>query len=173
MNIPFGKKIVCITGSNWTGRKNAPRRLLVKDGFMRPTWFTTGRRFHDPDYNVISETQFHLRNAEKRVVAYFRYSRSYIGILQKDFEIALKNSERGVLIVGPPEIAEQIAAAIPKAMIFSLKSSGMKLSSHLIKAKQRGQLQRIDVNVSMPGAWTNVYARMSEKLGFPEKSKPF
>ena len=173
MHIPPGKKLVCITGTNWTGRRNAPRRLLVRDGFERPTWFTTERRYHDADFRYLSETEFHLKNAASEVHAYFEYSGSYMGILIEEIEAALEKSERGALIVGPPEIAEQTAEAVPNCIVFALKAREMKLSQRLEKARRQGQLHRIDVDISNPGAWSKVYALISEKLGIDGTSDPF
>lgn len=173
MQIPSGKKIVCITGTNWTGHRKAPRRLLVRDGFRRPVWFTTDRRYHDAEFRYVSETDFHHRNARKEVHASFHYRGSYMGIFSEEVEIALDASDRGVLIVGPQEIAEQTAEAIPGAIIFALKAREMALSPHLEEAGRRGQLHRIDVDVANPSAWTSVYATISDKLGIPQRSDPF
>ena len=74
MHIPSNKKVVCITGSVWTGSRVAPRRMLVKDGFLRPTWFTTGRPLTDAEYRHVSVAQFHLTNAEKNVLAHIEYA---------------------------------------------------------------------------------------------------
>ena len=156
MQIPHDKKLVCLTGTNWSGHRDAPRRLLVKDGFQRPTWFTTGRRFNDARYEIISETEFHLHNAGNRVLAHIHYSGSYLGILKEEIELALDNSERGVLIVCPQEIAEQTAEAVPSTIVFTLKSREMQLSPHLERAQQRGQLHRVDVDDSIPAPWSDV-----------------
>lgn len=159
------KKIVCVTGSVWTGSRSAPRRLLVKDGFVRPTWFTTSRPISDALYRQISATRFHLARAQKNVVAHFRYRGGFIGIMRDDFDVAMERSQRGVLVVGPPEIAAQLAARFPSAQVFSLKGPPMSLSEHLAAAEQSGQLHRIDVDVLAPGAWTDVHTRMAEIIG--------
>ena len=173
MNIPSTKKVVCITGSVWTGSRSAPRRMLIKDGFLRPSWFTTDRRLTDADYGHISETEFHLANAEQRVLAYIEYAGSFIGVMREDFESAAATAERGVLIVGPPEIAAQFAAVVPQIIVFALKDVEMQLSKHLEEAKRAGQLHRIDVDVLAPGAWTEVYRSMMAVMGLPVRGIPF
>jgi hypothetical protein len=173
MHIPDDKKVVCITGSVWTGSRSAPRRLLVKDGFRRPTWFTTGRPLTDADYNAVSETRFHMANAETRVLAHIEYGGDFIGVMRDDFETAVNAAEQGVLVVGPPEIASQLAVAIPRAIVFSLKDADMDLSEHLDPIRRSGQLHRVDVDVLQPGAWTEVYRSMIEVIGLPANPAPF
>ncbi len=165
MQIPSDKKLVCVTGSVWTGSRSAPRRMLVKDGFRRPNWFTTGRPLTDAHYRQISSTQFHLARARKKVVAHLAYRGSHIGVMRDDFETAMAAAKQGVLIVGPPEIAAQVAAVSPRALVFSLKDRGMDLSEHLAQAQDNGQLHRIDVDVLAPGAWTEVHNIMAEIIG--------
>jgi len=167
MQTPIKKKIVCITGSVWTGSRSAPRRMLVKDGFLRPTWFTTGRPLTDAQYRQISATQFHLARAKKNVIAYIKYRGSFIGVMRNDFEAAMAAARQGVLVVGPPEIAAQLAAGIPEAKVFSLKGRGMDLSVHLDAAQRSGQLHRVDVDVLAPGAWDEVHNSMAEVIGLP------
>jgi len=167
MQIPANKKVVCVTGSVWTGSRSAPRRLLVKDGFRRPTWFTTGRPMTDAQYRQISATQFHIARAKKNVVAHIAYRGSFIGVMRDDFETAIAAAREGILIVGPPEIAAQLAAAIPQAKVFSLKDEGMDLSERLDAARQAGQLHRIDVDVLAPGSWAEVHRTMAEIIGIP------
>lgn len=41
----------------------------------------------------------------------------------------------GVLVVGPPEVAAQVAAVIPRTIIFSIKDADMELSNQLNHAK--------------------------------------
>ena len=164
------KKVVCITGSVWTGSRSAPRRLLVKDGFVRPTWFTTGRPMTDAHYRQISGTRFHLARAKKNVLAHIHYRSNFIGVMRDDFDAAMDKAVQGVLVVGPPEIAAQVAARIPLAQVFSLKGPQMELSKHLQAAEQSGQLHRIDVDVLAPGAWTDVHTSMAEIIGLPLKS---
>ena len=96
MHIPSNKKVVCITGSVWTGSRVAPRRMLVKDGFLRPTWFTTGRPLTDAEYRHVSVAQFHLTNAEKNVLAHIEYAGGVVGVMREDFESAMVNAEKGV-----------------------------------------------------------------------------
>ena len=167
MQIPGNKKLICVTGSVWTGSRSAPRRLLIRDGFVRPSWFTTGRPMTDAHYRQISSTQFHLARARKKVLAHIHYRGSDIGIMRNDFEAAMSKAARGVLVVGPPEIVAQMAGRFPQAHVFSLKGPGMELSEHLAAAERSGQLHRIDVDVLAPGAWTDVHTAMAEVLGLP------
>ena len=76
-------------------------------------------------------------------------------------------AKQGVLVVGPPEIAAQLAAKIPATVVFSLKDRGMDLSAHLDETQRRGQLHRVDVDVLAPGVWTEVHNRMAEVIGLP------
>ncbi|MEW8419008.1 MAG: hypothetical protein AB2690_17345, partial [Candidatus Thiodiazotropha endolucinida] len=87
------------------------------------------------------------------------------GIMQEDFNAAMEASKQGVLIVGPPEIAAQVAGKISEAVIFSLKDKQMDVSTCLDQAIQSGQLHRINVNVLEPGAWTKVYRSIMETMG--------
>jgi len=169
MNIPGNKKVVFITGSVWTGSRSAPRNMLVKDGFIRPTWFTTARRITDAHYRVISETGFHLAQAEDKLLAHIEYGGGFMGITKDDFESCLAAAENGTLVVGPPEMAAQVAARIPQTTIFAFKDILMELSDYLEEADQKGQLQRIDIDVLKPGAWSGVYEVMRESLGLPDK----
>jgi len=169
MEVPGSKKVVCVTGSVWTGSRSAPRRLLVKDGFVRPTWFTTGRPMTDAQYRQVSNTYFHLARARKKVLAHIDYRGSFIGVMRDDFETAMNQAALGVLVVGPPEIAAQVAGAYPQAIVFSLKDVGMDLSQHLDDAQRSGQLHRVDVDVLAPGAWTEVHVAMADVIGVPVK----
>jgi len=169
MQTPESKQVVCVTGTVWTGSRSAPRRLLVRDGFVRPSWFTTGRPLTDAQYRQISGTQFHLARARKNVLAHIQYRGSFIGVMQDDFDAAMLKARLGVLVVGPPEIAAQVAAGFPKAHVFSIKAAGMDLSDELDPVERTGQLHRIDVDVLAPGAWTDVHAAMAEILGLPHK----
>ena len=173
MHIPSDKKVVCITGSVWTGSRIAPRRMLVKDGFLRPTWFTTARPLTDAEYRYASVAEFHLANAEKNVLAHIEYGGGFVGVMREDFESAMVNAEKGVLVVGPPEIAAQLAATIPQAIIFSFKSAGMELSEYSDAAHRAGQLHRIDVDVLEPGGWITAYRSMMDIIGFPVRDHPF
>ncbi|RLW55271.1 MAG: hypothetical protein B6D70_12925 [gamma proteobacterium symbiont of Stewartia floridana] len=85
--------------------------------------------------------------------------------MQEDFNAALEASKQGVLIVGPPEIAAQIAEKIRETVVFTLKEKQMDVSTYLDQAIQSGQLHRIDVNALEPGAWTNVYRSILETMG--------
>jgi len=166
MIIPGNKQVVCITGNVWTGSRNAPRKLLVKDGYQRPTWFTTGRRVTDAEYVYVSNTDFHLSVASERVLAHMEFGGATVGILKLELEKILEASPRGALVVGPQEIAARVADAIPQAIVFSLKDEMMELSPHLDDADKRGQVHRVDVDVLEPGAWSEVHIYMADKLGF-------
>ncbi len=165
MNILGNKKVVVITGSVWTGSRSAPRKMLVKDGVNRPAWFTTARGINDAHYNLISEAEYHLSKYEGQLFAHIEYGGNFIGIMQDDFEACLAASKNGVLVVGPPEIAAQVATHIPQATIFVFKDMLMELSDHLKEADQRGQIRRIDVDVLKPGAWSGTYKIIQNKLG--------
>jgi hypothetical protein len=147
--------------------------MLVKDGFQRPTWVTTGRPLTDATYNRISSTQFHLARAEDNVLAHIEYGGNSIGVLVKDFETALADAEQGVLVVGPPEIAAQVLVKVPKTLIFALKEAETDLSEHLDDASRTGQLHRIDIDVLEPGVWTDVYSVMMTTIGLPVRKNPF
>ena len=164
LKIPEDKRIICITGSVWTGSRRAPRHLLVKEGYVRPKWFTTAYRITDAEYRYISETDFHLARAEDGVFVHITHGGDFVGIMKQAFETALAASRRGVLVVGPQELAAQVAAAIPRALVFTLKETPMQLSPHLTGAEQRGQLHRLDVDVLAPGAWAEVHRSMVEIL---------
>jgi len=161
------KKTVCITGSVWSGRRSAPRHMLVKDGFKRPLWFTTDRPVNDAQYRRISTSKFHLANSLGEVLVSTHYGSSFVGVMREDYEEALAAAERGVLIVGPPEIAAALAEALPQSIIFALKDAQMDLSEHLEQTKEQGRLHRIDVDVLAPGAWTEVHRMMLETIENP------
>ena len=165
MNIPGNKRVVCITGSVWTGSRSAPRYMLVKDGFLRPTWFTTDRKVSDASYTSISINAFHSASANKEILAHFEYGGSRVGIMRQAFTSAMEDAEKGVLVVGPQEMAAQLAVSIPKTIVFALKDLSMDLSPHLEEANSKGQLHRIDVDVFEPGAWTDVHTKMLNILG--------
>lgn len=161
------KKVICVTGNVWTGSRSAPRRLLVRDGFVRPTWFTTGRPMTDAHYRQISETRFHLARARKNVLAHIRYRGSHIGVMRDDFDAAMERSVQGVLVVGPPEVATQVAAQFPLAQVFTLRGPQMEPSDDLQAVERSGQLHRIEVDVLAPGAWTDVHTSMAKIIGLP------
>ena len=169
MQIPGNKKVVSITGSVWTHKRNAPRHMLIDDGFLRPTWFTTRRALTDADYRRISTAEFHAACAANQVLAHLEYYSSFIGVLEKDFEATMAAAGQGVLIVGPPEIAAQLVVKIPQAIVFSFKDPQMELSEHLDSANRAGQVHRIDIDVLEPGAWAEVYVRMMEIIGLPPR----
>ncbi|MCP3871079.1 MAG: hypothetical protein GY703_23865 [Gammaproteobacteria bacterium] len=165
MKIPTDKKIVCITGSVWTGSRRAPRHMLVKDGFVRPVWFTTAHRINDAKYQHISETEFHIAKADGKLLAYIEYGGNFVGIANEALEAALSASQVGSLIVGPQDLVAGVAAKISSAIIFTLKDASMDLSPHLEDTERRGQLHRLDVDALAPGAWGDVYQEMSRVLG--------
>lgn len=167
MNIPPTKKIVCITGTVWTGSRNAPRRMLVREGLLRPIWFTTGRPVNDAQYEVIPTADYLLARAHSDVLAQMKHGGDFVGILKRDFEDAAMGAQVGVLVVGFPAIVAQIAKAFPQAVVFALKESSMELSDHLGEAARSGQLHRLDVNVLEPGAWSDVHQRILHTLGLP------
>jgi guanylate kinase len=173
MEIPINKQLVCITGSVWTGSRSAPRRLLVKNGFQRPIWFTTHGRINEAGYRYLSETEFHLQNAEGKILAYIEYGGDYIGILKQALESALRESQQGALVVGPQEIAAQIAHALHRTVVFTLKEKGMTLSAKLKEVQNQGRLHRIDVDALQPGAWTEAYRLICGKLGLETQNNPF
>jgi hypothetical protein len=172
MHTPTNKKVICITGSVWTGSRSAPRRMLVQDGFLRPVWFTTGRPLSDARYRQISQTQFRIARSKRKVLAHVGYRGSFMGVMQDDFDAAMAAARQGVLVVGPPEIAAQLAASVPGATVFSLKDAGMDLSRHLEDARQSGQYHRIEVDVLAPGAWSEAHRHMLEILGLSPAGRP-
>jgi guanylate kinase len=138
--------------------------MLVKEGYVRPEWFTTEYRITDAEYRYISEADFHLARANDEVLAHIDHGGNFVGFMKQSFETALAESRRGVLVVGPQELVAQVARAIPRTLIFALKETQMQLSPHLARAEQRGQLHRLDVDVLVPGAWSDVHRTMVEVL---------
>ena len=167
MNIPPSKKVVCITGTVWTGGRSAPRRMLIRDGFLRPIWFTTGRAISDAEFHSMSPAAFHLARSKSEVLVHIEHGGDFVGILKQDFEDAIVGARTGVLVAGPPEIAAQIAKAIPQTVIFVLKDADMELSSHLGKASRSGQMHRLDLNMLEPGVWDSLHKQMLTVLGLP------
>ena len=165
VKIPEDKRITCITGSVWTGSRRAPRHILVKEGYVRPVWFTTEYRITDAEYRYMSETGFHLARANDEVFVHITHGGNFVGIMKEALETALAASRRGVLVVGPQELVAQVAAAIPHALVFTLKETPMQLSPHLTVAEKRGQLHRLDVDVLAPGAWATACRSMLKVLG--------
>ena len=119
----------------------------------------------DAQYRQVSNTQFHLARAKKNVLAFVRYRGGFIGIMHDDFDAAMNRSSQGVLIVGPSEIAAQVAVTFPSARVFALKGPRMGMPDHLEAAERSGQLHLIEVDVLATGAWTNVHASMMEIIG--------
>ncbi len=162
---PPNKKIVCITGNVWIGSHTAPRKRLIKAGFIRPSWFTTDRVITDAHYQNISTGRYHMAAAEDDVLVYVKYGGGYVGIMKQEFNRALQESQQGVLVVGPPEIAAQIANLVTKAVIFSLKCAATQISKHLDSANSAHQLHRIDIDSDQIGAWDKAYDEIEEVLG--------
>jgi guanylate kinase len=160
------KKIVCITGSLWTHKHDAPRHLLVKEGFIRPRWFSTGRTFNDANYEFISETSFHLAQAESKVLAHLEYGGVVVGIMMDKFQQALEEAPVGVLVVGFPEIIAQIADNYSQAIVFAFKPEGAELSEYLETARKMRQLHRIDIDVLEIGAWDEVMDKIQTIVGY-------
>ncbi len=169
MDIPAGKKIVCITGTVWTGSNRAPRHLLVKDGFIRPTWFTTRIGITDADYEMITPSGYRAALSRDEVLVHTKYGPDHVGIMKDSVLKALHASELGVLVVGPQDIAAQLSNMIGSATIFALKDAHAELSKHLTASGQKGQLHRIDVDVTDVGAWTDVHASMREILNLTQR----
>lgn len=159
-----GKKIVCITGTVWTGDEGAPRKRLVEEGFTRPVWFTTEHEITDAHYERISDGRYHLALARHEVLAHTEYGGGHMGIMKAAFAEALARSVKGVLVVGPPEIAAQLAGAFPQAILFTLKCAGMKLAEELTSAGLSHRVHRIDVESWHAGAWSRAYEEMLEVL---------
>jgi len=159
------KKIVCITGTLWTGDEDAPRKRLVHEGFVRPVWFTTSRGITDAEYGRITDAQYHLALSRHEVLVHTGYGAGHMGIMKTAFDAALAESKRGVLVVGPPAIAAQLANLYPHAVLFALKCAGMQLSEELAVAGLSHRVHRIDVNSWQPGAWTHAFEEMMRVLG--------
>jgi hypothetical protein len=105
----------------------------------------------------------------ERWLSELKLKRQLIGVMRDDFDAAMDRAALGVLVVGPPEIAAQVAAQFPSAQVFALKGPQMELSEHLQTCERSGQLHRIDVDVA-PGAWTDVHTSMAEIIGLPLKA---
>lgn len=164
MKVPAGKKVVCITGSVWTGEQHAPRHLLVKDGFVRPTWFTTRVGINDAKYKIIGESEFRLARANSQILLSIKYANDSIGIMKDSFLEAMNESALGVLVVGPQDVAAQLSDKIPQTTIFTLKSKSMDISPHLKKAQSKGQLHRIDIEEQNLENWEKAHQTMREIL---------
>jgi hypothetical protein len=173
LQIPGDKKLICLTGSVWSGSRSAPRRLFVRDGFVRPNWFTTERPIQDAAYELFSESEFHLANAEHRVLAHIEYGGSFVGILKESVVTAMQQAQQGALVVCPPEIAAQIAVQVASVYVFTLKEPEMTLSPHLEEADAEGKVHRIDVDVLQPGAWSEAYRKMAETVGISVQPMAF
>jgi hypothetical protein len=166
------KKVVCITGSVWTGSRSSPSRMLLKDGFQYPRWFTTYHPFTSDKYKLISSGKFHIDLANDGILAYMKYGGGFIGIKNNDFEHTLGSSDKGVLVdgFGFQEIIAQVSKRIPQTIIFTLKDKSMDISPQLFEADSKGQLHRINVNVLAPDAWTKVHNEMQKTINFPSRA---
>ena len=162
------KRIVCITGTVWTGSNSAPRKLLVEDGFVRPDWFTTGHAITDAEYRRVSHARFHQAVADDEVLVHTKYGSDQVGILRRDFQDAMENCKLGVLVVGPQEIVAQIAQLKNQVEIFALKTESMDLSHYLTDIEIGGRLHRVDLDFSRAGAWSKVHTHMLQVLGLEE-----
>jgi len=165
MEIPNNKKIVCFTGSVWTGKHDAPRHMLIKHGYVRPKWFTTGRPLSDAHYYPISEVEYHKATAESRVLAHMKYGGIYTGILKNDFRDAVNAAKKGVLVVGFQEIVAQMAKMFPQIVIFAFKQQGIELSDHLNEAVRNRQVHRLNIDVLKDGAWNEVMENIQDVVG--------
>jgi len=101
-----------------------------------------------------------MARAEDEVLVATEYSSDFTGIMVEDFEVAANDSKIGVLVVGPPEIAVQLASEFPQTVVFALKDEDMKLSPRLAEAERTGQLRRLDVDVFKPNVWGEVHQIM-------------
>ena len=108
--------------------------MLVREGFIRPIWFTTGRTTSDAGFETISTGAYHRACAKSEVLAHTDYGGFFSGIMKKDFEDAAIGARIGVLVVGFPEVVAQIAVALPRTVVFALK--GIDRSEQLILADQ-------------------------------------
>ena len=158
------KKIVCITGTLFSGHNDVPRKSLVRAGFERPRWFTTGRKLNDAAYYRISQGSYKLALMKGEVFVHTHYAGADIGIMEHDLNTALQHSKKGVVIVSPVEIAAEIAINTPSATIFTLKNDAMAISTHLEKAKISGQLHRVNIKSDEPGAWQEAMEYILETI---------
>ncbi len=168
MNFPANKKAICITGNVWTGSKKAPRRMLIKEGFVRPTWFTTRRPITDGEYKRISETEYHMALADNELLAHTEYGSGHVGIREDDFLAAANDARTGVLVVGPQEMAGQIAAKVSQTVVVTFKDESMETAAELDEARRAGQLHRIDIDILKLNAWDEAYAHILEAMGLSE-----
>ena len=156
----MSKSIVCISGTVWSADLHAPRKRLVAAGFVRPVWFTTDREITDGRYVRISETQYHMAAARREVLVHVEYGGGYMGIMKREFEAALQESARGVLVVGPPEVAVQIAERFPEAILFVFRCVDMQLSDQLAAVAKSPRFHGIDLESWEAGAWDHAYEEM-------------
>jgi hypothetical protein len=158
------KRVVCITGTVWTGHRAAPRKRLVEAGYCRPTWFTTERAITDASYTHISETQFHIAASKNEVFVHIKYGGGHVGILSAAFDDALNEAKEGVLVVGPPELVAKVADRLPRTVIFTFKCCGNEMSDYLDQAENEHQLHRIDIESERVGAWDRAYDEIFKVL---------
>ncbi len=160
------KKIVCITGTVSSARETeAPRYLLLKEGFQRPLWFTSYHSLNDADYEVVSDGSYHVAKMNNRVLADMEYGNGHVGIFTDRFEQACTASKLGVLIAAHPHIVTQIVDKFPTTTTFALKSPGMELNPELLPISHSTHFHRIDVDISHAGAWADALEHMKEYLG--------
>ncbi|PID42519.1 MAG: hypothetical protein CSA52_01345 [Gammaproteobacteria bacterium] len=160
------KKIVCITGTVSSARENeAPRYLLVKEGFRRPVWFTSYHSLNDADYEKISDGSYHVAKMNNRVLADMEFGNGHVGIFTDRFEEACRVSELGVLVAAHPQIVTQIVNKFPTATIFALKAPGTELTSSLKPLAHHAHFHRMDIDLGRSGVWTDAVEQMKEHLG--------
>lgn len=164
MTIQHKKNIICITGTVWTYGADAPRNKLVDDGFVRPNWFTTGRRINDAHYDKVTVGRFHLACSKDEVLAFIKYGNDFIGISKQDLQQAMDKSYLGVLVVGPQNLVAQIAEKNVDTIIFAFKETNMLLSTELENANRRGQVCRININTQQASAWNQVTRTIHDEL---------
>ena len=166
MLIPGDKRVVCLTGNVWSKeRAFDPRRVLLEHGFRQPNWFTTGLPTTAEGVYSIMPGDFRLGKLEDRILAHIDLGGDTFGIAKSALEEALTTAKEGALIVGPQDIVAQVADAIRKTVVFTIKSENMELSPHLEEANKRGQVHRIDVDITAVRAWDKVNDSIFETLG--------
>lgn len=165
MILPGNKHIVCITGTVMAGNTiKAPRNLLVREGFMRPVWFTSYQPISDAEYERITESYYQAAKLENRVLADMKFGNGHVGIFTESFEKTLTDSKLGSLIVAQPEIAVQVFHKYPSAKIFAFKMKGMELSKACQEIEGAGNFHRLNLDFSKTGVWSSALAAIKEEL---------
>ena len=167
MRIPADKKVVCLTGKVWTkARASDPRVMLEQYGFIQPNWFSTGLPVTKSGMFSIPGGDFRRFKLEHEILAFVEFGGDQIGILKQDLEETLTTCKRGALIVGPQEIAAQVAEEISQAVVITLLDENMPLSRELVDAKKRSQVNRINIDTLKTRAWDNAHKEISKILNF-------